>query len=204
MRFDGLMSRWTMPRACAARHRVGEVDHVVELLLQLERRADLDHAVEGVALDVLHRDERLAGVLAGVVDADDVGVGQLAGDADFPLEPLARVHVVAEAEQLDGDVAADDGVAGEVDDAHAASAQAANDLVALDRLWRGFHERGAPAPGRIIAQAGTASTGTRRVGPDGILRRKRLTPSHRCFDHPCELEHTRKMPSGRRQRSSAW
>ena len=121
-------------------HRVRQVDHVVELRLQFEGVAALDHLVEGVALDVFHRDERLPGVLAGVVDADDVGVRQLAGDAHLALEPFAGVRVVAEAEQLDGHVAADDGVLREVDDSHAAAPEATHDFVALNRSWSGLHE----------------------------------------------------------------
>src|SRR5262249_28060915 len=66
-----------------------------------------------------------------VVDGGDPGVLQLPGDARLVREPGGRGGVRAEPllEQLDGDLAAEDGVCGPVDSAHAAAGDLVEDLV---------------------------------------------------------------------------
>src|SRR5207302_7607160 len=77
-------------------------------------------------------------VLADVVDRDDVGVREDAGSLRFPDEPLAEllgVILVAarvDANGLDGHHPADDRVPREVNDAHRALAQLADDFVATE------------------------------------------------------------------------
>ncbi len=71
-------------------------------------------ARERVALDQLHREERPAvGEGAQLVDRHDPRVLELAADLGLLDEPADHVGVVAEvvAEDLDGDVAAEVGVA---------------------------------------------------------------------------------------------
>ena len=90
--------------------------------------------------DVLHRDERDLGlgILADVVDRDDVGVREDAGGLRFPDEPLAEllgVLLVAarvDADGLDRHHPADHRVPSEVNDAHRALAQLADDFVAAE------------------------------------------------------------------------
>ena len=71
----GLMSRWTMPFACAASSASAICDAQVQEDLGLERLA-ADEVLEGLAFEQLHDDEVLALVLADVVDRADVGVVQ--------------------------------------------------------------------------------------------------------------------------------
>ena len=68
-------------------------------------------------------------VRAGIVDPDDVRMAQRPGDPDFPLEPFLRIVIVDGAQQLDGDLAFDERVAREVDDAHAAPTETADHFV---------------------------------------------------------------------------
>ena len=49
--------------------------------------------LEILAVDVLHRDERAAIDFADVVDAADVGMRDLAGDADFGMEACQQGFV---------------------------------------------------------------------------------------------------------------
>ena len=88
-----------------------------------ERRAD----------QVLHDQVELALVgLADVVDVDDVRVVDAVGGARLAQHPRAQVRLAAQigADQLDRDDAIDEHVAGAVDDAHAAFADARLEPVA--------------------------------------------------------------------------
>ena len=85
----------------------------------------LQDRLERAPLDELHRQERPAiGEGADLVHGRDAGVLQLAGDPCLAEEALGRYRIgrVALGEQLDGDIAIEGGVAGAVDDAHAAVA----------------------------------------------------------------------------------
>ena len=114
---------------------------------------------QGLAPDQLHRDEDLAAVLAGVVDPDHVGVlelGHRPGLAEQAL-PVRRVADVG-AHHLDRDAAAQVGVAGLVDDPHAAGPQPPQDHVAVD-----------PVAGRQPGRRLITRIGHQRVGPDQAL-----------------------------------
>ena len=98
-----------------------------------ERALAGEQAREVLALEVLHGEE--GGALLGraeVGDVDDVGVVDLGGGAGLLQEALADLRVVEEAraDDLEGEVFVEVDVAGEEDDAHAAGAEAAHDLVA--------------------------------------------------------------------------
>ena len=73
MMFAGLMSRWTMPLACAASSASASCGAILERLGDRQRPCR-DARVEGRAVDELHRDERRAVVLVDLVDRDDVRV----------------------------------------------------------------------------------------------------------------------------------
>ena len=99
-----------------------------------------DELVERLAGDVLHDDVGFFGVagfgggFADVVDGADVGVVDGGGEAGFA--ELGGAHLldgeVAALEELEHDGALEEGVVGEVDDAAAAGADLADELVLLD------------------------------------------------------------------------
>ena len=106
----------------------------------LDQAAERDRAGphdlgEGVALDVLHHDERPAvGELREVEHAGDVLVAHQvdrAGLGEEPLEQLGAARARVQ-QDLDRDPAADRRVHREVDPAHAALAEQARDAVAAD------------------------------------------------------------------------
>jgi len=106
--------------------------------------------------DVLHRDEELVVVLADFVDLHHVGVVQLGECLRLSEHALALFRGDAIVVQdFDGDVAAELGVVGAVDDAHAAGADLFGDLEAadLDRC-RLLPEQpaGDPRPHRLAAK----------------------------------------------------
>ena len=78
-----------------------------------------------LALDVLHDDEVAAGVDAGVVDLDDVGVDELGDGERLAAEPGDELLVVGEVlgQHLDGDRPLEHPVGGLVDGRHAAAAE---------------------------------------------------------------------------------
>ncbi len=101
------------------------------------QRADApDHCGQRLALDERHRQVLQAVEIADIVNADDVAVGDLAGELRFALE--AALHVAARAgvgafgkgNGLDGDVDAELVVPRLVDRAHAAKAEHADNGVA--------------------------------------------------------------------------
>jgi hypothetical protein len=91
----------------------------------------LDHRVEWRAIDVLHdEEERIAGIANGV-DHHDVRVIESRGRPRLALEPLLHAVVEREVRQhgLDGHLAIQAQVVGEVHDGHAAASDLAADLV---------------------------------------------------------------------------
>ena len=129
---------------------VGEVDRPGEQLdemggrpQRLRRPADL--ALQRVPVDQLQGEERPAGVLADLVDLDDVRVREPGDDLGLGPEPVvvAVVGVAAGPDHLQRDEPVQGGLAGLVDDAHAAAADLADDLVARDAdPARGGRRRG--------------------------------------------------------------
>jgi hypothetical protein len=84
------------------------------------------------AIHVLHGDERHSFSLADVVYAADVGVRDLAGDADFIAEARERgfAGVRVQREKLQSHLLVEDEVEGAIDLAHAASARQPEHAVA--------------------------------------------------------------------------
>ena len=100
-------------------------------LLDGQRAALLDEAVERPALDVLHDDEVELVGLADVVDADDVGMVQGGGGAALAVEPLQGADVLdlVRREDLQRDLPLQTRMLREVDRAHAALAERAEQAV---------------------------------------------------------------------------
>ena len=120
--------------------RVGELDGEVERIVQ-GKGALPNPRLEGLALDVLHGDERLAVALADLVDLADVGVIERSGGARFAKEPLASVVVLLErfGQELDRHLAPEHGVLRQKDAAHAAPAERLDELELLPGFAGGCH-----------------------------------------------------------------
>ena len=98
--------------------------------------AAADAFVERLAFEKLHHDEVLALVLIDLVDRADAGMIQRGGGARFTLKALEHRGVLRHlrGQEFDGDVAAELGVLGLVDDAHAPAAELGGDPVVRDGL----------------------------------------------------------------------
>ena len=81
-------------RAVGARHAGADFVHDLQLARERQRLAPADEVADRVALDVFHRDERLAVELAVFEDRDDVGVAQPAHRLRFLNETLAQGRIV--------------------------------------------------------------------------------------------------------------
>jgi len=88
-------------------------------------------------------------LLAGGVDGDDVRVAEAGEGLDLALEagPGVGARLAPGVEELEGDEAVEAGVAGPVDDAHAAAGELAFDRVGADRP-HGARVAAADAPGQ--------------------------------------------------------
>ena len=113
--------------------------------------------MQGLAFDVLHRDEEKALELAGIVNGDDVGMLQHARQPSLIAKALQKlfgvgaVHV--EPRSLEGDGASDVGIGGLVNHSHGAFAQGAYDFIAPDFGQRHFASRAAQLNGARLAPA---------------------------------------------------
>ena len=147
-----------------------------------------DHVAQGVPRDVLHDQEdgvlAVGGVVALVVDPDDVRVVEPRGGAGLPDEPLRELLVVTEpgVHHLHRDGAVEPGVGGFVDAGHATTRHPGADAVATVQqppdhgvargAGRGLRGRARVAPlidlqSRIGAREGSGAT---------TLRKSRLRP----------------------------
>ena len=139
MTLAGLRSRWKMPRLWAA-ERPSAIWMPAERTSWRLAGPSAMSLSRRLAGDVLHDDvgffavAGFGGGLADVVDGADVGVVDGGGEAG--LAELGGAHLlggeVAALEELEDDGALEEGVVGEVDDAAAAGADLADELVLLD------------------------------------------------------------------------
>jgi hypothetical protein len=109
---------------------------------------------EGAPLDEFHHQERpTVGQPARLVDRRDAGVLELPGDPGLGEEALGgrRVGRVVAGQELDGHVPAEGGVAGAVDDAHAAAADLLKQFVPR-RIRRGGVAGGSVVLGRGVSR----------------------------------------------------
>jgi hypothetical protein len=102
------------------------------MALSCRQTADTaDQRIQVFAIEVLHGNEVEAIDHADVVDPADVGVRDLAGNADFVAEPgESRFRHLGAGEEFEGDGLVEDEVEGAVDLAHAAVAEEAEDAIA--------------------------------------------------------------------------
>ncbi len=116
------MSRWTRPREWAASSAWADLVDDRRRLPGIEPALVRDQLAQVGVLDVAHRDEELAVLLARVVDRQDVRLVERGSGPRLALEALAEVRVVGvlARDQLERDDAAEREVGGAVDDAHAA------------------------------------------------------------------------------------
>ena len=118
---------------------MGGVDGAGQGLDQLRRGAGVLGSAgqvlgQAAALDVLHGEERPAVVRADVVDLHDVGVDQAGDRAGLPAETGQLLGAAERPVQnhFQGDHPIQAALVRPVDDAHAAAAQLAQDLIARD------------------------------------------------------------------------
>jgi hypothetical protein len=168
---------------------------------------------QGDARDVLHDDEHPAVEVAGLVDLDDVGVRDAGERVGLALAAQQVVRARG-AEHLDGDVAVELRVVGEVDPRHGPLAERAHDDEATDArrarlegafvLARGVHgqrvalglqhaERAVRQVAPVLQERGRGvvdadATARRRelVGPDSVRGRSARLLLHRTLQHDHE------------------
>ena len=134
-RFAGLMSRWTMPAACAASS--ASAISIAERQQQIDlERAPGDAMLQRRPVEELHDEERAAVLLADVVDGADVGVVQRRRGPRLAAESGQGLGIVGEVwrQELQRDEALQPRILGFVDHAHPAAAQLLDDAVVRERL----------------------------------------------------------------------
>ena len=110
---------------------VGELLEQLQAARERQSRAVANQLRERFTRQELHRDERIAVMLADVEDRHDVGMAQAAGGARLPREALAKsLGVETMAQQLDRDEAIDRGVPRKKQRAHPAFTDLVEDLIA--------------------------------------------------------------------------
>ena len=109
---------------------VGERHGDLEELLE-RQAAGRNELGEGLALDVLHGEEALAVGLFDRIDGDDVGMVERGDRLDLALEAGEAVGIFGEGrrQSLQGDLAMQAQILGEVDDPHAALTQFRQDPI---------------------------------------------------------------------------
>jgi hypothetical protein len=133
------------------------------------QRAALEHGEQGRPVDELHRQEVAAAVAAELEHAGDVGVGDAARQLDLAAEVRADRLVGGQvlAQELDRDLLLEVAVEAAPDDAHAALAEALEQLIAPDEQR---HVRGLGGQGfghRAQLNRGPAVS----IGPPGAAAR---------------------------------
>ena len=133
--FAGLMSRWTMPSACAASSASAMSMAMAEKSFRFQR-TPRDAVLQRHAVQKLHGDERTALLLANVVNRADVGVVQCGRGLCFTLKAGQRLRVSGDfiGQEFQGDKSAQPGVLGLVDDPHPAATELLDNAVVRDGL----------------------------------------------------------------------
>jgi len=163
-------------RVREAREHLDDDGH---LALERERRRLAHRLLEILTLQQLHRDEgRAVRVVAEVEDGHHVRVRHLRDGLRLALEALLQLGVVGDLRDhdLEGHVAVEHGVAGQVDLAHGALAEGADDVVLADPARKLLLDRLPRASG--LSHAGVSgaqlpsSQRIRRQGLRGCQMRK--------------------------------
>ena len=139
--FAGLMSRCTMPSACAASSAsaISMAERQQRFSFQ---RTPRDAVLQRRAVQKLHDDERLPILLPDLMDGADIGVIQCGSSLSFSLEASQHLGVFGYffEQKLQRDKSVEGYVLSLVDNAHAATAQLLSDAVVRDGLadhgWR--------------------------------------------------------------------
>ena len=129
-RFSGFRSRWTMPRAWAAA-RASATAPPISMALRGGSGPRLTRSRELLALEQLRDDVRLPVGRADVVNAQDVGMRELARGLGLDLEAAEPLRIGGEAggQGLDRHLAAEPRIASAIDLAHPAGADWRDDFV---------------------------------------------------------------------------
>ena len=145
------------PGAVGAGDRIGQRDGDLQQARERQPLAG-QQLRQSLSLDQLHRDEVNALGLFHRVQRHDVGVVQSGNGAGFPLEtgPPVRIFGHLGRQHLQGDLSVQPGVLGDVDLAHPALTQAAEDFVVCEAL--ADHSL---APCRIIPRVPVAGSSRR-------------------------------------------
>jgi hypothetical protein len=116
------------------RQRVGNLDGILQGRGEPQPFA-VYQVIEGLSGDVLHCDEVRAVNMINVMNGDDVRVIQGRGSLGFLNEAPLAIGVGDSfcRQHLDGDVAVEMGVAGPLNDTHAAFAESLSDLIMAER-----------------------------------------------------------------------
>ena len=125
MMFAGFRSRCTTPRSCAAA-RPAQIWRASSIARSCGKAADApEQRRQILAVDVLHRQERVAFELADVVDAADVRMRHLPRHPHFGVElrEARGIAIHGLGQELERDRLAELQVVGAVDLAHAALAE---------------------------------------------------------------------------------
>ena len=141
MTFCGFKSRWTTPSTCAASRPAANLLKDGHHLAWRKLSAFHQNALQIPPLDVVHRDELASIGAAEIEDPDDVLVRDLAGENQLLLETAENIGMAGQfrADHLEGHQAVQLMIARLVYSAHAAFAQALQDLVALAENHPFFH-----------------------------------------------------------------
>ena len=123
--FWGLTSRWTSLRLVRGLQPAADLDRVGDRLVERQPALGGDPLLQRLARDVLEDDVGAPVVLAGVDDADQVGMRELGDRPRLAAEALELVLLVGDlaVQHLDRDGAVERLVDGQVDGGHAAAAQ---------------------------------------------------------------------------------
>ncbi len=126
---------------------VGGVEGVGELNAHVDRArnwegAQGDQFVEGLPFEQLHGDEGAAIVFFDGVNGANAGMIERGGGAGFAQETFERLGLAARVfwQEFEGHAAAELGVLGFIDDAHASAAELAEDFVVGDGFVEHGHE----------------------------------------------------------------
>ena len=133
IRFDGFRSRWTMPAAWAACEGVGDLRDDAGDLGNRHRRA-AETVRQGFPLVVRHGDERLAVVVADLVDRRDVWMIERTSGPRLSQQAGRGVWTARglRVQKLQRDSPLESRILREIDRAHAARADVADDPVVGD------------------------------------------------------------------------
>ena len=135
--FAGLRSRWTTPRSCAAASPA-QICRASSIARSCGEAADAaEQRREILAVDVFHRQERVALEFADVVHAADVRMRDLPRHPHFGVELRQARGIAIDGlrQELQRDGLAELQIVGAVDLAHPALAEPPDDAVAARRRW---------------------------------------------------------------------